>query len=865
MIKNKISNKPWVQPVVSAVLAASLAVSPLTALAAMSLSPMAVFAAEPTTAQTSANSTEPQNNTATTNDLNQSDIFDGSKTGSLTIHKYDITAAEAANDYTEGQIKATGESDTRVENALKDYAIQGVQFTYLKVGEIETYSNTKADGTDIKLVYEVPERLAEILKLNPADATDMTEPTLSHRCGNTGVYHYTSSQLTNALSAILEADEIGAKNDLEEYLYDYKTQDSNQDGSTKIGATNMPKTDANGVTTVDGLPLGLYLLVETEVPEEVTSTVNPWFVSLPFTNTAADADNGVHDPNGVTNSGNATGTEANLSGGELWLYDMVCYPKNQTGNPTLDKSVRNAYSNTARTDKNGSIDVGTAYVSSNASDSLIVRNDDSNNDDFAMDTSDSAYVANRGGYTADGITAGKDGAGYSKDFEYRDTTTASEGDILDYILVSKLPHITSKATYLSEYTFTDVLGKGISYNHDAKIALYRTAEDANANNTKNAVEIWNLASGKYGHEYASVTVQDPSTGSTTSDGSTRMIVRMTESGLAQINGTSNSTTGTQNGEQWQEKDGYSDYYMVVYYTATVESSDEVVLGDNGNVNDVQLLWSRTSYDYSNSLQDRNYVYTYGLDLLKTFSDNDDNHANAKNVQFKLYNRTDAYYVIAEQNPEDGLYYVTGKTVSEADATTFVPAANGQLYVNGLEADTYQLTEVATDDGYTLLKDQITIDITATDREIIASVAGTTGLDSAAADAIVANYGTGIKNENGQLVTEASSEFAGDAAVAGPTDETANGRTIGKTDMYVGQIHAASATVDKVSATMINGSARTGDIASANAIVKMSVVNNKGFLLPKTGGSGLYLITILGVLAVGCGCYCMSRKSKKANA
>ena len=114
MIKNKISNKPWVQPVVSAVLAASLAVSPLTALAAMSLSPMAVFAAEPTTAQTSANSTDPQNNAATTNDLNQSDIFDGSKTGSFTIHKYDITAAEAANDYTEGQIKATGESDTRV-------------------------------------------------------------------------------------------------------------------------------------------------------------------------------------------------------------------------------------------------------------------------------------------------------------------------------------------------------------------------------------------------------------------------------------------------------------------------------------------------------------------------------------------------------------------------------------------------------------------------------------------------------------------------------------------------------------------------------------------------------------------------------
>jgi LPXTG-motif cell wall-anchored protein len=82
-------------------------------------------------------------------------------------------------------------------------------------------------------------------------------------------------------------------------------------------------------------------------------------------------------------------------------------------------------------------------------------------------------------------------------------------------------------------------------------------------------------------------------------------------------------------------------------------------------------------------------------------------------------------------------------------------------------------------------------------------------------------------------------------------------------MYVGEIHAASATVDKIAATMINGSASTADTSSANAIVKMSVVNNKGFLLPQTGGRGLYAVTILGVIAVGCGCYSMSRKKRKA--
>ena len=116
------------------------------------------------------------------------------------------------------------------------------------------------------------------------------------------------------------------------------------------------------------------------------------------------------------------------------------------------------------------VHTGSDYISRNDSDSLVVFNKDTN----AKNTEDinaEKYVANRGGYTADGVTAGKGGAGYSEDFAYRDTTTASEGDVLDYILVSKLPHISSKATFLSEYTFTDTLSKGISYNRDLKIAF----------------------------------------------------------------------------------------------------------------------------------------------------------------------------------------------------------------------------------------------------------------------------------------------------------------------------------------------------------------------------------------------------------
>ena len=467
-----------------------------------------------------ATSATDSNNTAVSKDLKDSDIIDYSKTGSLTIHKYDITSAEAAGSYVEGRRIANGEKDTILEDTMKDYAIEGVQFTYLRVGDIETYSDTKNGNTNVEVVYEIPTALAKILELNPhvgtgkKDAYDMTGKGVAKKCNKEGVLHYTSTQLSDALKAILDADNLAAKSALEEYLYSYGTQDdtadgnTNVDGSTGVGAVNLPKTDKNGYTHAENLELGLYLVVETEVPEQVTTTVNPWFVSLPFTN--------------------MTGSQADTkAGGDYWLYNMDCYPKNQTGNPTLDKSVRNAYSSTAATDKNGTVNKGNNYDYSEATGQggLIVFNDDTNAANKA-DKDENKYVANRGGYTKDGVNAGKDGAGYSTDYEYRDTQTASAGDVLDYILVSKLPHISSKASFLSEYTFTDILSKGITYNKDVKIAFYNNAADANANNTAKAIELWNVTSGNQTQDYVDITVTtDGMTGHQWKDGSTQMTVR----------------------------------------------------------------------------------------------------------------------------------------------------------------------------------------------------------------------------------------------------------------------------------------------------------------------------------------------------
>ena len=801
----------------------------------------AVLSAVPVAAASSKDTT---NNTATTKDLANADIIDTSKTGSITVHKYDITSAEAAGAYTKGQYKPTGESDARIENALSKYAIQGVQFTYLKVGNIEQYSNTTADGSQLKVVYEIPTALAEILKLSENDATVMTGDGISTPCTNAGVLHYTSTQINDALDAILKADDVAAKNALESYLIEYKEQNKDSD-DVQAADTGVIETDANGLATKDNLALGLYLMVETKVPEQVTSTVNPWFVSLPFTNTTADNNTETdHAEDGVTDK----------VGGEKWLYKYVAYPKNQTGNPTIDKAVRNAYSSDAahKNDKVSTTE-GANYSGTKDSTSLIVYNKDIASDNKS-DTSDTAYVANRGGYTGEGNNvAGKDGKGYSNDYKYDDTTTASEGDLLDYRIVSKLPHITSKATYLSQYTFTDALSTGIAYNEETfKIAFYDNKADAEANNTNAAKEIWDLKHNKHQAAFATVTVDDENGSEKVT--ANKATVKLTEKGLNQINGV--NVKGAANPyETGDTKAGYSDYYMVLYYTATVNSDASVTLGDKGNVNDVSLVWSRTNNKYSNSLQDRNYVYSYGIDLTKTFSDN---KGDATKVQFKLYNKTDAYYVIAKKG-EDGLYYVTGKTTDKAQGTTFTPAATGRLYIKGLEGDKYQLTEVATDDGYTLLKDQMVINISETKRDIKASVAGTTGLEQAAADAIIKNYGTGIKNEDGQLVNAATTDI-GSKAVAGPTSETANGRTIGKTDMYVGEIQAATATVDSKPCTLLTSS--TGDTTSPNAEVKMAIENNKGFNMPLTGGTGLIGLVILGAGLLGGGVYSMTRNKKK---
>ena len=578
--------------------------------------------------------------------------IDPGKKASLSIYKYDITTAGNDGAWDAESYVSTGLRDDAVIDKLSKYAIQGVEFTYLRVADI-AMNNERVDGqrtVGVLYGFDGSERSNAVLSaigLTTADA-HQTEG---------GVNYFTSDMLNNKLATALTANATTVKNALE--------------AAVKNGGVAMTETDATGHTSASDMAQGLYLVVETRVPEDVTSTCNPFFVSLPMT----------------------------TIDGAAWNYDVTVYPKNQTGNPTLDKTVREAKNSTGK---------------------------------------------NTGSLTD--ITDG-----------YAHTATASVGDTVDYQIISTLPTITSKASALSEYTYVDTLSKGIRYNkNDVVIEFFKDA------GCTGKVATWAVNSGKFTVSY--------------DDAANIMTIRMTESGLSEINEATSVYIDS-------VKRGYSDCTMRLTYAAALTA--DAKMGDTDNPNEVVLTWKRTNTTYFDTLKDCCHVYTYGIDVLKQFSDNG---GNVRNVKFRLHNDTDDVFMIADL--KDGVYYAKGFAAKKSDATTFIPNAQGHIVVKGLEGDAYSLTEIATDKGYVLLKDAVKIVIKTA--------------------------------ENGQC------EKCG------------------------AKLLTASATVNGKDVTMSEG----------NAVVPLTVVNNPGFDLPKTGGYGTWMFTIGGVALLGAAAFIVIRSRKQ---
>lgn len=297
-----------------------------------------------------------------------------------------------------------------------------------------------------------------------------------------------------------------------------------------------------------------------------------------------------------------------------------------------------------------------------------------------------------------------------------------------------------------------------------------------------------------------------------------MTISMTAAGLAEINGSYAVYTKSD-----MINSGYSDGTVRVTYSAKLNPDKSMVCGDEGNSNNVVLVWRRTNSSFYDTLVDDCHVYSYGLDLTKEFSDG---QGDISKVEFLLYNDSDGYFVTAELNESEGIYHVTGHVPGRDDATHFIPTANGSILVKGLEDDSYIATEIQTDNGYTLLRDDIQIVIEAAESDALCNIYGTDVLGVLQNDPRYADVPEGLYKNMPQKHLEHD-------------------------------LLTASAKVDSSDVTM------NADGESANAVAPLTVVNTRGFNLPQTGGHGTWMYGAAGtVLMVAAAIILVSARRKK---
>ena len=327
--------------------------------------------------------------------------------------------------------------------------------------------------------------------------------------------------------------------------------------------------------------------------------------------------------------------------------------------------------------------------------------------------------------------------------EWFDELTAETGDVLDYRLTAKVPTLTDYDN-LTEFTMSDTLEK-------------------------------------QEFDYASVQIAIDNTVATRGTGTDENTFYIGQTLLATLNPvgyTDEKSSFTLTFEP-SALEAYEGETVTVTYSARL-TTDAVKV----NVNDAELVWSNNGSD--SSLTDSTEVYTYGIELTKTFSDATVSADEIGKVTFRLYR-------VNGQNEE--LLYFTGSAgsytlVSDSDGTGNVTdlkldTNNRKLTVVGLDDDeTYILRETDTADGYNLIDEDVTIDLEAQ------------------------------ADPNAMLLDK------------------------DKTSVKLGS--------NKLTVSFVNN---TNTTETAIASVAFELYNQKGFILPKTGGTGTWALTMGGILLI----------------
>lgn len=621
------------------------------------------------------------------------------------------------------------------------------------------------------------------------------------------------------------------------------------------------KTDAYGKVQFGkatgeeaGIPLGLYLVIETKTPDQVTTPCQPFLVSVPMT---------------VKENGEASSyvpTE--------WLYDVHVYPKNKTdyGEITLIKKgqVGNGEANETLSGVTFKLYkfVGTKGTDGKISPFTTTNyTDDLNNTDTAMawkqiKQSSTAAGDNTGAeigpdgllttgsagndlgkITVSGLSAGyycfvEQDVGNNKAFitdqtphyfevkgkTSQEITVATDGTVmekagsaaaanLELIVTDPRPDVEKKVKdrapakdgdeYVEASDYS--VGDNVPYKVTVKVPEVLLTATPKENEADNFVfEVTdtpeNLKNNQDVKVYTSANEEYKGAGVNISYDAPEngFTAKFTQAALQELVGT--------------KADGsYNDTFTITYTATLLKGADMTV---NGNKNTINLKYSnkidadgKINPDTS-EIEDGAVVYTFSIHVDKRGEKNDGDPLSG--VKFNVYKK------VAEGTPDA----VKGSTIgitgedkdnwfvkvviddTKTDDTKYdlVTDKNGEAKVDGLANGTYYLVETATVNGYNLLSGPVKVTIQVSYKKSWT-----------------------VKNDyvDGKLVHQKETE-----------DEEYFGGKPG---------------------------------APGNGYILTTIINRKGFDLPTTGGFGTLLFSGIGVLLVVAGVGVLLSLKKKNRA
>lgn len=507
------------------------------------------------------------------------------------------------------------------------------------------------------------------------------------------------------------------------------------------GIVQFGKVPGEGGET-EVLPLGLYLVLETETPDSVRTACEPFFVSVPMTKVSDDANGGLTD----------------------WLYDVHVFPKNSTayGQAVLQKVGKQSGTNPEVLTMQGY--KFKLYKKNDDGTWTWIQKKPANGVDNAGEWLD---AANETGV----LTTGDDGkisvSGLTKGVYAFVETEVNAND--GYILDSGIAYVFKISDNGDMVAATEADVEGAQYPETSVKSFDTTAFSETEVKVKNyKPDFKKEITGKKDADYGigddvpyTLTVNVPEnvaklkTFTVSDEMNSKQLVYNKDAVVKGKKTDNTEKTFTENGEytltettvvgksgftivfDTKEIAEYAGGTITITYSAKLQKDASV--GEVGNVNKADLKYSKktditTEEDPPYDIHDEAVVYTFKIGILKKGDSKDGNPLDG--VEFTLYKKVDAKDTVSEDGTTVTFMGTTKPILTPAEAKakklnatdsvtepkwfavmTLTTDGNGEAVANGLPTGEYKLVETKTHEGYNLLTEpvdaKLTLDCTTT--------------------------------------------------------------------------------------------------------------------------------------------------------